>query len=122
MHELTSSGSYILEIKLKNGGQTKTAKWTSFYVDSESNKYRLFVSGFDQGTSGLPDLLNFHNGMYFSTRNRDNDIHVGQCSKNYYGSGWWFRNCIISHLNIGDSSGPLYYSRNDESTMILKRK
>ena len=123
MHELTSSGSYILEIKLKTGGQTKTVKWTSFSVESESNKYRLSVGGFDQGTSGLPDALSYHNGNYFSTRDRDNDQYSGKCSSVYGDTGWWFKNCYYSHLNTGSSSGPDYYGPHyDESTMILKRK
>ena len=84
MHELTSSGFYYLEVKLKRGGQTKTLKWTSFSVGSESNKYRLSVSGFDQGTSGLIDELSYHSGMYFSTHDRDNDDWYANCS-NYYG-------------------------------------
>ena len=122
MHELTSSGSYILEIILKKGGQTKTVKWTSFSVGSESNRYRLSVSGFDQGTSGLPDQLNYHSGMYFSTRDRDNDQYGGNCASIYGYSGWWFKSCYASHLNFGSSSGPQYNIHWDESTMILKRK
>ena len=122
MHELTSSGDYYLEIQLKQGGQTKIVKWTTFSVDSESNKYRLTVGGFDQGTSGLSDRLSGHNGMLFSTRDRDNDQNSNPCS-NYYGySGWWFNGCYNSHLNYGTSTGPIYNNYYDESTMILKRK
>ena len=126
MHELTSSGDYYLEIKLKKGGQTKTVKWTTFSVDSESNKYRLTVGGFDQGTSGLSDWLSYHTGNYFSTPDRDNDpsfVH-GSVTNGY--SGWWFKGCCRSNLNWGDSLGPYYKlpygARYDESTMTLKRK
>ena len=126
MHELTSSGDYYLEVQLRRGGQTKTVKWTTFSVDSESNKYRLTVNGFDQGTSGLSDLLSGqhgHKGMAFSTRDRDNDQDPRNACSTFYGnSGWWYSNCFACHLNHGKSSGPRYGDYYDESTMILKRK
>ena len=119
MHELTSSGFYYLEVKLKRGGQTKTLKWTSFSVGSESNKYRLSVSGFDQGTSGLIDELSYHSGMYFSTHDRDNDDWYANCSNEYGKSGWWFKSCKTCDLNYYPEYNSSIY---DESTMILKRK
>ena len=73
IHELTKTGAYSLEVILKDDGQTKTLQWSSFSVDSESNKYRLSISGFNAGTSGLSDQLYLSNGMYFTTRDRDND-------------------------------------------------
>ena len=117
---LTTSGSYSLEIHLKRYGAMKIVKWSSFKVESESEKYKLSISGFDAGTSGLPDRLKYHNGMYFSTRDKDNDQASGNCSQSN-GGGWWFRICYDSHLNAVDSRGPIFSARYDTSTMILKR-
>ena len=94
-------------------------------VDSESNKYRLSVSGFS-GTSGLGDELNYSNGMYFSTRDRDNDQTGNNCASSNNGSGWWFKGggaCAYCILNSAKSSGIYYYGGSwyEESTMILKR-
>ena len=124
IHGITSSGSYSLEINLKSGGQTKTVTYSSFSVENESNDYRLSVSGFNAGSSGLRDSLNYHNGRDFSTRDRDNDGYSsGSCSVSSGGNGgWWFGYCRYSNLNYGDSRGPeWYYNRYDESTMIIRR-
>ena len=124
MHELTASGSYSLVIKL-NGRQTNTLKWTTFSVGSESNNYRLSVSGFDRGPQGgkltLGDRLQDHNGRGFHTRDR---LSAGgsTCPLVNGGVGWWYTGCWQCHLNWGYSRGPQYNGDNDESIMILKRK
>ena len=119
IHELTTSGLYYLEIILKKSGQTKTVKYTSFSVASESNRYRMTASGFDPGTSGLSDGLSYYSGMYFSTPDRDNDNYGGNCASNKY--GWWFNRCGhgLTHYS---SNGPYFSGWCDESTMILKLK
>ena len=122
MHELTSSGSYDLEIKIKKGGQTKIVKYTTFSVASESNNYRLSVSGYEQGTSGLGDSLSYHNGKVFSTTDRPNYSDQG-CVYSYGRVGWWYGSgCWNCHLNYGESSGPYFSGWQDEATMILKHK
>ena len=124
IHDLTKTGAYSLEVILKKNGNTKTVRWNSFMVDSESNKYRLSVSGYS-GTSELSDELNYSNGMYFSTRDRDNDQTGNNCASSNNGSGWWFKGgpCAYCILNSAKSSGIYYYGGSwyEESTMILKR-
>ena len=130
IHDLTKTGAYSLEITLKRNGLTTTATYSSFSVANESNKFRLSVSGFKASYFGQGNSLmmegDSHNGMYFSTRDRDNDDwHVSSSTydNGYYGSysGWWFRNVDSCNLNQGDSKGPQFSGYNDESTMILKR-
>ena len=123
MHTLTASGSYSLEIILKKGGQTKTVQWKKFSVGCESSKYQLSLSGFIGGTSGLGDQLSYHDGAYFSTRDKDNTDCSMNCIEDYGYCGWWFKCCSHSRLNRAESSkGPDYGSViYDESTMILKR-
>ena len=124
MHELTASGSYELEIKIKNRninrGGTETLKWANFSVGSESTNYRLSVSGFDKGSSVIGDRLQDHNRMKFCTRDRP---HCS-CTRNNGDAGWWYLygGCWQCHLNWGKSGGPQYNGYNDESTMILKLK
>ena len=121
MHDLTSSGAYQLEINLRTGNESKTMRWASFSVASESDKYLVSVSGFDQGTSGLSDRFSPHNGADFSTQDRDNDGYSsGSCSSRYGNTGWWYKRCFACHLT--HASGPYYDQYYMESTMVLKRK
>ena len=108
IHQLTKTGSYSLEVVLKKLGVTKIVKWSSFMVGNESQKYRLSISGFDAGSSGLSDYINTawyysrynQNGMYFTTRDKDNDREsYRNCANVFGGGGWWFYECNICNLN-----------------------
>jgi len=71
------------------------AKYTSFLIDSEEEKYKLHVSGF---TGNVGDSLVGHNGHKFSTYDADNDIYSKSCAETYRGA-WWYTSCHSSNLN-----------------------
>ena len=52
---------------------------------------------------GARDSYEVHNGMQFSTIDRDND-KAGYSCATYYKGGWWFNRCMCSHLNAPYSS------------------
>ena len=128
IHQLTKSGSYGLEIILTHqNGTEDILKWNYFSIGSEADKYMLSSSGFNPGTTKLSDWLGQFNGIKFSTRDQDNDELVrpeqesDNCALIHGGTGWWFKYCYISHLNL--RSGPhwrpnSYYL----SRMILRGK
>ena len=45
------------------------------------------------------DSLNYHNGLMFSTRDKDNDNTTDyKCAERYHGA-WWYNRCLKSNLN-----------------------
>ncbi|VDI46956.1 Hypothetical predicted protein [Mytilus galloprovincialis] len=78
LYRLTSSRKTELLILMEAwDGVWKYASYSEFYVNSESDKYRLKVSGFS-GTAGdsLMHMMSFtspQGGQQFSTRDSDND-------------------------------------------------
>ena len=44
------------------------------------------------------DSLAYHNGMKFSTNDKDNDESNTQCAQKFK-SAWWYKNCYQSSLN-----------------------
>lgn len=54
------------------------------------------------------DSFSYHNGMKFSTKDRDNDKAGANCAA-ANGNGWWFNACHHSNLN------GIYYKK-DTST------
>ena len=94
---LTRNNDQELRVDLSDfGGKSAYAKYSEFTVASESEKYKLSISGYS-GTAG--DSLEYHNGMAFSTKDRDNDGKSnGSCAQEWKGS-WWYDHCDLSNLN-----------------------
>ena len=63
-----------------------TAKKNTFRIEDEDQGYRLHISGYS-GTAG--NSLGGHDGMKFSTLDRDNDKNSGNCALGYKGGWWW---------------------------------
>nr|CAB3245534.1 ficolin-2-like [Phallusia mammillata] len=96
---MTSGRNCRLRIDLRGfDDSTAYAQYTSFAIDDESDNYRLHVSGYN-GMAG--DSLTYHNGMQFSTQDRDNDADSSKNCVLHWGNsgGWWFKHCFYSKLN-----------------------
>ncbi|KAI8747836.1 BgiBFREP21.3 [Biomphalaria glabrata] len=93
---LTSTGQYDLRIDLEFNNKKYFAQYEKFKILSETEKYTLKIGNYS-GNAG--DDLSYHNNMFFTTFDRDNDEHSGtNCAEN--GSGaWWYRGCHLSNLN-----------------------
>ena len=76
-------------------GNYKYAQYSFFSVGNSGTNYRLNIAGYT-GTAG--DSLDVHNGMQFSTKDRDNDQYSGNCATSFQGA-WWYKNCHHSNLN-----------------------
>ncbi|XP_028390983.1 ficolin-2-like [Dendronephthya gigantea] len=98
IHRLTKSGQNVLRVDLMDFKSTESfAKFETFNVTDESDKYRLTIGNYS-GDAG--DSLDVHNQMQFSTKDSDNDVsgNNNNCAMNYEGA-WWYENCYHSNLN-----------------------
>lgn len=90
-----------------------------FKIGAEADKYRLTYGyyfggdagdafdGFDFGDDPSDKFFTSHNGMQFSTFDKDNDRYDGNCAMQD-GSGWWMNRCHAAHLN-----GKYYQGKSD---------
>ncbi|KAF0039705.1 hypothetical protein F2P81_007940 [Scophthalmus maximus] len=102
-----NGGNYSLRIHLEDfeGGQ-RYAEYKNFRVADEKDHYRLAFGAY-AGTAGDALSGSFqvgvsewasHQGMKFSTYDRDNDNYKGNCAQEDEG-GWWFNKCHSANLN-----------------------
>ncbi|XP_040298207.1 ficolin-2-like isoform X3 [Bufo bufo] len=97
IHQITLTGTWELRVDLQDfEGKIVFAKYASFKVLDESEKYKLIIGAYQEGTAG--DSMGDLNNMKFSTKDEDNDIYDGHCSLLYKG-GWWYNNCHLANLN-----------------------
>ena len=109
IHRLTARTPSALRVELEDSaGVRKYAKYGSFSVSAESDKYRLSVGSYS-GDAG--DSMAYQNNMNFTTKDRDNDVHTGRnCAVGNTGA-WWYKHCHESNLNgqyllnVPDSKG-----------------
>ncbi|XP_063792806.1 ficolin-2-like isoform X2 [Pseudophryne corroboree] len=98
IHKLTSSGKWELRVDLHDTEVKKYyAKYSSFNILGECDKYKLSLGSFTGGNAG--DSLTVHNNMKFTTFDEDNDENsTGNCG-NLYKGGWWFKSCHSAYMN-----------------------
>ena len=99
MYQITTAGVYKLrlEFRLLNGTWL-SAEYDTFYLNDEAANYALHVSVFsgDGGNLLIPnDPIRLHNGMQFSTYDRDHDTSFADnCATAYGGGGgFWYNSC-----------------------------
>ena len=103
LHCLTGQGGWEMRMDIKLGDGTNVfLQYEQFKVASAKDKYKLTVGGF-QGTT--TDPMAYHNGRYFTTKDRDNDLWSKNCAINRYGydkptGGWWYNNCLNIQPNL----------------------
>jgi hypothetical protein len=97
IHRLTARTASTLRVELEDWNRNKTyAKYGSFSVGDESDKYRLSV-GLYSGSAG--DSLANHNNFAFSTRDRDNDSSGSENIAIKFAGAWWYYYDYRSSLN-----------------------
>jgi len=93
MQQLTSSVNYELMVTMARGAETAVSFYSKFRV-APGSYYRLEVSGFDAANSTGGDSLWYHDGMAFTTQDRDRDQGSGfNCAHVSGHGGNWFNRC-----------------------------
>ncbi|XP_048035701.1 microfibril-associated glycoprotein 4-like [Megalobrama amblycephala] len=112
IHLLTRRNRYKLRVDLEDFDGTKAyAVYESFSVDAESDGYKLHVSGFVDGGAG--DSLSYHNGMKFSTFDKDQDLSSSNCALIRPG-GFWFKDCYKTN-----PTGPYMWGKDDAKSLYI---
>ena len=99
LSQLTATGRNKLrfDLRSRNNSNWYYAEYSTFRVGTEADNYRLQVAGY-WGNAGW-DAFGWHNGMMFSTHDRDNDVAAwGNCAS-YTGGGFWHKNCATCDVN-----------------------
>jgi len=111
LSQLTLTGRYKLRFDLQSRSNTSNwywAEYSTFRVLTEADNYRLQVAGYS-GNAGS-DALSYHNGMMFSTYDRDNDLVSSYNCAASFGGGFWYKNCALCYVNGALSRGCCYWS------------
>ncbi|KAM5135075.1 ficolin-1-like [Mantella aurantiaca] len=97
IHWLTSSGSWEMRVDLEDFDTIKRfAKYSSFKILSESEKYKLLLGDFKDGN--IYNAMQGHQNKLFSTHDQNNEEPKETCAKSFK-AGWWYTNCYTAHLN-----------------------
>lgn len=96
IHLMTSRKPYMLRVEVQDWeNHWYHAEYQVFRIDAENESYKLHVSGYE-GDAG--DSLAFHDGMPFSTMDKNSDSNDGICATWCHGA-WWYKDCFHSNLN-----------------------
>ncbi|XP_053260465.1 fibrinogen-like protein 1 isoform X3 [Podarcis raffonei] len=114
LHYLTSQGNYTLKIDLSDFmDEQRFAQYENFKVGDEQSSYKMNCGQYsgtagDSLTGGFHPEVKWwanHQGMKFSTKDRDNDNYEENCAEEDK-AGWWFNRCHSANLNGLYYDGP----------------
>ncbi|XP_033726181.1 ryncolin-4-like [Pecten maximus] len=101
--------------------ETDNGPWT--VIQNRQNGDEEFFRPWDDYKKGfgnplgnfwLDDAMNLHNGMQFSTYDRDNDVKNDASCASINQGGWWYRACYDANLN-----GRIYVNGSDNSRSLV---
>ena len=122
IHCLTTREDVELQIEVRKSDDSQVWTYGQFVVDGPEYNYTLHIGQAVGPTSSGYDSMAYHNGMQFSTTDRDNDLSGSNCANYYYGkAGWWYKNCARSLLTGRHSSQRLYWRQRISASSVSSR-
>jgi len=125
LSQLTQQGRYKLrfDLQLTINHSWYWAEYSTFIVKDETHNYKLHVSGFS-GNTGF-DALAYHNGMMFTTFDRDNDefingVYNDNCAVRK-GGGFWYHSCAYCDVNTVRGHGDTFRWRHVGGQLLLQK-
>jgi len=103
LSQLTLTGRYKLRFDLQSGsnpGNWYNAEYSTFRVLPETDNYRVVVTDFSGNATDA--FAWYHNGMMFTTHDRDNDPHSGNCATVTRG-GFWHNTCFRCGVTVSNT-------------------
>ena len=86
----------MLRVELEDWSENRAyARYDTYRVGDEKSKYRLSLGSYS-GIAG--NALNYNNGMFFTTKDQDNDRFRLNCARLHTGA-WWYKHCQFANLN-----------------------
>jgi len=106
LSQLTLNGRYKLKFDLQSRSNSNWyyAEYSTFIVLSEAENYRLQVAGH---SGNVGNAFHYHNGMMFTTYDRDNDQSLSNQAV-LYGGGFWYKTTVYCAVNAAHSNFSWY--------------
>jgi len=122
LHQLTTRGGrYKLRFDLQaNNGSWYYAEYSKFRVSSEASNYEIRVSGYS-GNAGANGFF-WHDGMMFTTYDRDNDPDPTINCAVRNGGGFWYNahGCASASVNTIRVHGDYFKWYDSGQTIFLQ--
>jgi len=101
LSQLTANNRYKLKFDLqsRNTSHWYYAEYSTFRVLTEAYNYKLQVAGYSGNAGHDAFGSDWHNGMMFSTYDRDNDPTSTNCAASR-GGGFWYSACDAAQVNL----------------------
>ncbi|XP_052080796.1 fibrinogen C domain-containing protein 1-A-like [Mytilus californianus] len=102
LHNILQQMTYKVRFDLEDfTGDTAYAIYDTFNIGEEETNYNLSISGYN-GTAGhsvRDSYIISHDGVEFTTKDRDNDFRDDINCADAEGGGWWYGACSWSNIN-----------------------